>query len=107
VEPFIARVTVRLLPEIPVTRICNVPIRTVWPISSWVPSSTATVVLVVPMEAPLRSVPLPSEYWPYPHSVHRMQTRRPYFLHREPSVQCRDRPNAVWRRSCWTETSNL
>jgi len=47
VEPFIARVTVRLLPEIPVTRICNVPIRTVWPISSWVPSSTATVVLVV------------------------------------------------------------
>ena len=93
-EPFIARVTVRLLPEIPVTRICNVPIRTVWPISSWVPSSTATVVLVVPMEAPLRLVPLPSEYWPYPHSVHRMQTRRPYFLQHEPSVQCRDRLNA-------------
>ena len=57
-----ARVTVRSLPEIPVTRICNVPIRAVWPISSWVPSSTTTVVLEVSMEAPLRSVPLPSEY---------------------------------------------
>ena len=68
VEPFMARVTVRLLPEIPVTRICNVPIRTVWPISSWVPSYTADVVLVVSMEAPLRSVPLPSEYWPYPQT---------------------------------------
>ena len=66
-EPFIARVTVRLLPEIPVTRICNVPIKTVWPISSWVLSSTATVVLVVSMEAPLRSVLRPSKYWPYPH----------------------------------------
>jgi len=68
VEPFIARVTVRLLPEIPVTRICNVPIRTVWPISSWVPSSTSTLVLVVSMEAPLRSVPRTSEYWPYPET---------------------------------------
>ena len=67
VEPFMARVTVRLLPEILVTRICNVPIRAVWPISSWVPPSTATVVLVVSMEAPLRSVLRPSKYWPYPH----------------------------------------
>jgi len=69
VEPFMARVTVRLLPEIPVTRICNVPIRAVWPISSWVPPSTATVVLVVSMEAPLRSVLRPSKYWPYPHGL--------------------------------------
>ena len=66
VEPFMARVTVRLLPEILVTRICNAPIRAVWPISSWVPPSTATVVLVVSMEAPLRSVLRPSKYRPYP-----------------------------------------
>ena len=66
VEPFMARVTMRLLPEILVTRIYNVPIRAVWPISSWVPPSTATVVLVVSMEAPLRSVLRPSRYWPYP-----------------------------------------
>ena len=61
VEPFKARVTVRLLPEIPVTSICSVPIRAVWPISNWLPSSTATVVLVVVLEASLRLVPLSPE----------------------------------------------
>ena len=48
----------------------------------------------------------PFEILAVPPSVRRMQARRPYFLQSEPSVQCRDRPNAGWGRNCWTETSN-
>ena len=52
-----ALVTVKLLVEIFVMSICSSPIITVWPVANWIPSSTATVVLAVIMDASFRSVP--------------------------------------------------